>query len=196
VAPRRVTHPQLLHLLKELHVTTERATQMILSTDDGAFGAKPSAASWSAAEAIVHLTITNRRMASEIDGALADAGPTSVPDSQDYRMDVIGRLLRWSQEPPYRIKASTTPGFVPADVPNRHTVLADFLEQQRAVETVIARAQGHDLSRLKVTSPFNARLRYNLYAALRVITTHNRRHLWQAQRAIKLSQKLEVRSQK
>ena len=30
-------------------------------------------------------------------------------------------------------------------------------------------------------SPFNSKLHYNLYSAFRIITAHQRRHLWQAQ---------------
>jgi hypothetical protein len=46
-----------------------------------------------------------------------------------------------------------------------------------------------DLGRLKVVSPFDPRgkLRYSVYSALRVIVVHERRHLWQAARAVERS---------
>ena len=180
-----VTHPQLVELLKELDATSAHATRLVESHDDRAFGAKPGNNSWSAAEAIAHLTITNQRMVAEIQGALVAGDTTIVPDTKRYRMDAIGALLRWSQEPPYRmLRAPTAPGFIPVSVADRRTVLAEFLEQQRAVTNVITRAQGRNLSAMKITSPFNAKLHYNVFAALRVITTHNRRHLWQAEQAL------------
>ena len=180
-----VTHPQLAELIRELDATTEHATRLVESNDDRRFSAKPGPASWSAAEAIAHLTISNQRVVEEINRVLASDGSNSaVPNSHRYRMDLIGMALRWSLEPPYRIKAPTAPGFVPTGAADRRVVLADFLEQQRAVAATIGRAQGRDLSALKVTSPFNSRVHYNVFAALRVITTHNRRHLWQAERAL------------
>jgi len=119
-----------------------------------------------------------------IDRALKTADSRTVPDTFRYRMDFIGTALRWSLEPPYRIKTPTTPGFRPASVTDRRTVLADFLAQQRAVADVVAQSQGRNISAIKITSPFNDKIRYNVFAALRVITTHNRRHLWQAERAL------------
>lgn len=37
---------------------------------------------------------------------------------------------------------------------------------------------------LRIASPFDARLRYNLYSALSILPRHQRRHLWQAERAL------------
>ena len=181
-----VTHPQLVQLMDELDATSAHATRLVESHDDRAFNAKPAPNSWSAAEAISHLTITNRQTVAEIERVLTtqQGAGRSAPDTQRYRMDFVGTILRWSLEPPYRIKTPTAPGFVPAAVADRRTVLADFLEQQRAVRDTIAHAQGHALSSLKITSPFNKRVHYSVYAALRIITTHNRRHLWQAERAL------------
>ena len=181
-----VTHPQLVELTKELDATSAHATKLVETHDDRAFSAKPSPEAWSAAEAIAHLTISNRETIAEIERALAQADGRTVPDTHRYRMDFVGMALRWSLEPPYRIKTPTAPGFVPMAVPDRRKVLADFLEQQRAVAAAIAQAQGRDLSSIKITSVFNKRVHYNVFAALRVITTHNRRHLWQAEKAISI----------
>ena len=55
------------------------------------------------------LTISNQRVVEEINRVLASDGSNSaVPNSHRYRMDLIGMALRWSLEPPYRIKAPTT----------------------------------------------------------------------------------------
>ena len=184
MASAAVTHPQLARLIEELDATSAHATRLIESHDDRTLSAKPAPDSWSAAEAIAHLTISNQHTVAEIERVLSRNDGRRVPDTWRYRMDFIGGLLRWFLEPPYRIKTPTSPGFVPAAVADRHRVLADFMEQQRAAAMAITHAQGRDLGKLRVTSPFNPRVRYNVFAALRVITTHNRRHLWQAERAL------------
>lgn len=183
MASSSVTHPQLVQLLRELDATSAHATRLADAHDDRAFSTKPSPDAWSAAEAIAHLTITNERTVEEIERVLAQQDSRVIPDTQRYRMDFVGTVLRWSLEPPYRIKTPTAPGFKPTAVADRRGVLADFLAQQRAVAATIACAQGRDLS-VKITSPFSSRVHYNVFAALRVITTHNRRHLWQAERAL------------
>jgi len=55
----------------------------------------------------------------------------------------------------------------------------DYLQGELLVR--IDRAQGLPLERLRVVSPFNARVKYNLYSALKLIPVHQRRHLWQAE---------------
>ena len=40
---------------------------------------------------------------------------------------------------------------------------------------------GLDITRIRVTSPFNTSLRYSAYSALHILAAHERRHLWQAE---------------
>jgi hypothetical protein len=37
------------------------------------------------------------------------------------------------------------------------------------------------VDRIKIASPFDARVKYNLYAALTILPRHQHRHLWQAE---------------
>ena len=37
---------------------------------------------------------------------------------------------------------------------------------------------------VKITSPFNPRLRYNLYACLTILPPHQERHIWQAEQVL------------
>ena len=55
----------------------------------------------------------------------------------------------------------------------------DYLQGELLVR--IDRAEGLPLEQLRIASPFNARLKYNLYSAFRLLPVHQRRHLWQAE---------------
>jgi len=41
-----------------------------------------------------------------------------------------------------------------------------------------------DLEKIKIRSPFAEKLKYSVYSAFRVLPVHQRRHLWQAERAL------------
>jgi hypothetical protein len=41
---------------------------------------------------------------------------------------------------------------------------------------------------VRITSPFNERVRYNVYSALTILAVHQHRHLWQAEQAAAVSQ--------
>lgn len=58
--------------------------------------------------------------------------------------------------------------------------LPRFLALEGRLVRRLAQAQGLDLRRVKLTSPFVPLLRVDLGSAFRVVAVHERRHLWQA----------------
>jgi hypothetical protein len=100
------------------------------------------------------------------------------------KMDVIGRILRWFLEPPIRQRVKTTAPFVPRSVRAKAEAFGEFAMLQSKLAEQIAAARDLDLSRVKIVSPFDRRVRYNLYSAFRILVAHQRRHLWQAEQAV------------
>jgi hypothetical protein len=97
------------------------------------------------------------------------------------RRDLLGWLLAKWLEPPYRMRSKTTAAFVPVWIEPMADVLERFDYLQGELLVRLDRAQGLPLERLRVVSPFNAKVKYNLYSAFRLIPVHQRRHLWQAE---------------
>ena len=97
------------------------------------------------------------------------------------RRDLIGWLLAKWLEPPYRLRSKTTAPFVPDRIEPMADVLERFDYLQGELLVRIDRAQGLPLERLRVVSPFNTKVKYNLYSAFRLMPVHQRRHLWQAE---------------
>jgi hypothetical protein len=60
----------------------------------------------------------------------------------------------------------------------------EFAALQSKLIDTLHEARDLDLRKIKLTSPFDKRVRYNLYSAFRIITAHQRRHLWQAEQAV------------
>ena len=138
---------------------------------------RPKRGGWSIAECIQHLTATNYLylpiLASALEGAPIGSGP--------YKMDWRGRLLKWVLEPPYRSKVKTIPGLEPK-IEDVRNVLNDFAVSQLKFMEAMEPWQGRALDKVLITSPFNKRLRYNIYSLFNVVAAHQRRHLWQAYR--------------
>ncbi len=174
-------HPQLAVLASQLDAATARAKQLGASLDDATFHAPPRGG-WSAAECIAHLNLTTVAFLPGIDSALA-TGRADFPDSRRYRRGVLGSLLAWSLEPPAHLRFRTLPAFVPQGIGTKSVILAGFERVQRDLADRIERASGLDLNALRITSVFNARVSYNVYAAFCILLAHERRHLWQAERA-------------
>jgi len=174
-------HPQLAIIADQFAATSARVRQLLDSLDEARFHARRDHKRWSAAECIAHLTLTTQAYVPLIDAALGNS--PAAPGARHYRRDVPGWLLSTLLEPPARIRMKTITAFVPASAGTRAAVGADFARAQTDLVRRLETASGRDLNHLKITSPFNARLSYNLYSAFRILAAHERRHVWQAERA-------------
>jgi len=99
-------------------------------------------------------------------------------------MDMIGRLLKWFLEPPIRKRVSTTAPFVPRSVRAKAEAFGEFSTLQSKLLDLVQDARELDLKKMKIVSPFDRRVKYNVYSAFRILVAHQRRHLWQAEQAV------------
>ena len=174
--------PELAHVKQELLDARERARRLSEGLSETLWGTTPGPGRWSIAECVIHLNITSERFIPIVDDAIRDGRERGVWANASPRRDFMGWLLAKTLEPPYRLRLRTTAPFVPARIEPMSDVLERFDYLQGELLVRIDRAQGLSLERLRVVSPFNAKVKYNLYSALRLIPVHQRRHLWQAER--------------
>lgn len=145
---------------------------------------RPAGDGWSMDECVAHLTLTNRRYVPILAEA-SDAAPVFDDDEGPpprLHRDLAGRLLSWMMEPPVRFRLPTRVEFTPDGPLSRARTVAEFDAAQAAIQQQIRAMEGLDITRIRVTSPFNASLRYSAYSALHILAAHERRHLWQAER--------------
>lgn len=143
---------------------------------------RPPAGGWSAAECVVHLSLTSAATVPLVETALADLEARQLRNAGTSGLDWLGRMLRWSLEPG-RFSSKTAAAFTPQRTEPFTEVLPEFLRWQDRIAAALARGEGLALGAVKITSPFNSRIRYNPLSALAILETHERRHLAQAQRA-------------
>ena len=97
-------------------------------------------------------------------------------------MDLMGRVIKFSLEPPPKLKSVTAQRFEPLVTEPLEEILPTFLELQNQLISTVYDAEGLDLNTIKVRSPVSTRISYNLYSCFEIITAHQRRHLWQAEK--------------
>jgi hypothetical protein len=144
---------------------------------------RPSAGRWSPIECIQHLNLTAEATLPRVRQGLADARLRASPAPGRYRRDVRGWLIWRVLRKPGAFKSKTTAAFVPhADRPVAD-VLADFVRLQADHLACVRDSEGLPIDRVTIVSPFNERMRYNVYASLTILAVHQHRHLWQAEQA-------------
>ena len=133
------------------------------------------------AECVGHLNLTSEAFLPPVWAALAEGRRSGRTAPRRYRRDPIGWLLWRMVGPPVRYRMKTTAAFVPLSNLPLGRLLADFDRLQREQIEAVQDADGLDLGRLWVRSPFNPRIRYNAYSCLTILPRHQHRHLWQAE---------------
>jgi hypothetical protein len=142
---------------------------------------RPDLDRWSVADCLVHLNLCSEASVPLIATACQEAREKQVLGAGPFKIDRFGRLLKWTLQPPARIKVRTSQRFEPDMIGLPEEILPRFLILQKELQVAIARAEGLDLNKVIVISPFSKRLKYNLFSCFVLIVTHQLRHLWQAE---------------
>lgn len=143
----------------------------------------PARGGWSVGHCIAHLTRSSQESIPKLEGALEKAPPGSPP----YKPNLTGRLLAWFLEPPYRMKSKAPQKFMPRERKiSGAELIGEFLSTQQEIQRALHLANGKAIDRIIQSSAVNARVKYDLYSAFRIIAAHERRHLWQAERVLAL----------
>jgi DinB family protein len=174
--------PELVRLKQELLDARERAHQVTEGVPPSAWSTRPASGGWCIGECLMHLNLTSERFVPLLDEGLRALRSRGLPADARLRRDLVGFVLSWMMEPPVRVRISTLPPFRPAQIDPVADVLERFDYLQGELVVRLERGAGLALDRQQVVSPFNARIRYNVYSAFCILAAHQRRHLWQAGR--------------
>ena len=172
--------PQLEQIRREVEESSQHARTLVSGMSDEQLLRRPAPDRWSVAECLAHLTKSAELNLPRVDAALAEASRRDLRGDGPFQLDFVGGLLKWSLEPPYRMKVKTTAPFQPEALEPVAQVLPRFLASQAEILARVDRAQGLALDQVRITSAFNSKVRYNAFAAFHIMLAHVRRHLWQA----------------
>lgn len=177
-------NPQIGALVDELQAATAGFAALAETTDPRDWARRPAEGSWSAAECLAHLNLTSEAYLPGLQDGIQQARRLGRPAPGRYRRDPLGWLLWKTMGPPVRLRVRTAAAFVPTADLAPAELLERFEDLQAELAACLRDADGLPIHRVRVTSPFDARVRYNLFSALSVVPRHQLRHLWQAERAV------------
>jgi DinB superfamily len=174
-------HPQLEAVRAELVSAQHRLQHLVYSIPESAWNRRPDPTRWSVSECVAHLNLTAEAYLPLLHSALESARRAGGRGPSRYRRDPVGWLLWRTAGPPVRYRTRTTARFIPSASLSVEEVLSEFDRLQAAQINCVLQADGLDLGRYWITSPFNPRVRYNVYSCLTILPRHQHRHLWQAE---------------
>ena len=180
-APHAALAAQLEDVIRRFDTASRRAEAVAAGLTPEQLVTKPAPGSWSVAECLEHLNLTNRPYVALLTDAWAKARAEGRLGSGPFKPDFMGRLLAWSQSERPRFKFAARPGFKPVDIADPQAVLPEFLAVHEQLKEVVRAGAGVAVDRVRVVSPVDSRVKYNAYAALLLLANHDARHLRQAE---------------
>jgi hypothetical protein len=169
----------------QFNAAVARAQALVDSAGTVLCNTPPAAGSWSAAECLQHLNISADTYLPIWQQIIANAGPRKKEMNAPYRTDFWGRLFSWILEPPPRTRSKTPVPFEPVECKEIGTVLAGFVERQGRIVASLRRCRGRAIDQVKMGSPADRRIRYSIWSSFLIVAAHQRRHLWQAEQAVR-----------
>jgi hypothetical protein len=172
---------ELAVIVEEFEDARARLRALVAATSGVRWTERPVPTAWSIGECIAHLNLTSAAFVPILQDAMARARRDQGPVVARYRRDAIGWFIWKTSGPRPAFRVKTTPGFVPSADKPAGEIVAEFDRLQDLQCACVRAADGLPIDRVKVISPFDARVRYSLYSALTILPRHQHRHLWQAE---------------
>ena len=175
----QINNPWLAERAREVRANIAELRREVEPLEYLQLGWRPPEGGWSIAQVLEHLIITDESYLDKLEPLLA--GPPRHPNYDAWRASLLGGLLVRSQRPDATMKVKTPTRWRPGPEP-RADPLADYLQRQERLITLIERADGHDLRRTRLHSPISRLVRLNLGDAIMTLVVHTQRHLQQIRR--------------
>ena len=180
---------ELKKVQRELAAIEVKARELVAGVSQEQLWQRPSPESWSIGECLAHLNIVGQLYLKNKEAAVAAGWVEGKTGTGPFRYSPFFRLFLWYEEPPPRKKlipfklGNAAPEmFAPPAQPNEK-VFEEFITLQEEMMVLSEKADGLDLSGIKMSSPAAQRFRMSLIEAFGGTLAHERRHLWQAERA-------------
>lgn len=174
---------QLQAIVDDLDRAWHGVRALRAETPHGAWERRPAPGCWSPAECIEHLNLISEALLPLFRAALQEARDSESGTPSRYRRDLMGWAIWTITSPSRGWKTQTKEAFVPDGAKPVDAVIAEFAGLQAKMVACVRDADGLPIDRVRVVSPFDARVKSNLYSMFTLVPRHQRRHLLQAGRA-------------
>jgi hypothetical protein len=172
--------PELEKIRQETEAVNAQAKALCEGLTEEQMAWRPQPEKWSIAENLVHLDLTTRAVLPVVDKAIEEAQQKKFYSDGPFPLGIMGRFFVWYAEPPPVLKLPAPKSIRPMLQGTAMGALPQFLRSQQLMLERLERANGIDLNRTRITSPFASFVRMSLFALFSVFTGHERRHIWQA----------------
>jgi len=167
-------------LISELEAADQRAKELAAGLMPMQLNWKPSQGAWSVGQCLDHLRAANEVYLPAISASLTDRPLCAVEEITP------GWFARWFIrsyiEPSSESKRAPAPKKIAPGTDVDASVLDLFLAGNQAARELVRRASNYDVNGIRFKNPLLPILRFTVGTGLELVSSHERRHLLQAER--------------
>jgi DinB superfamily len=178
--------PDIAMIVIEIDANLSHAESITHGLTKEQFHWSPGAGRWSIGECFAHLNATNRFTLPALEEGIKDGRARGLIGEGPFQYGFISKRFIRSQEPPVKSKYKAPKAFRPSAHVDMDGELAEFRRISGELKRLTREADGLHLARVKtkmraLPAALRAFVRMPLGGQLQLTTTHDRRHLWQAE---------------
>jgi hypothetical protein len=169
-------------LSRQFDAIAQDAAKLVTGLDDPCGRWRVTPESWSVAQCLEHLAISNRVYLRPMQDAAREG---QAPRRRRIGSAIPALLGHWfakSLEPPAKalFKAKAPSAIRPSGASTVKEAFEDFMASHHQVTIFVSENADLDLDGVSFRNPFVRGLRFSVASGMHIIAAHDRRHLWQA----------------
>lgn len=172
----------LEHVIVMLQQVETRANDSFAMLTEQQLNWKPNDESWSIAECLDHLIVTNEKYLQVFEAVKNGSNQKNFWMNLPFYSKICGNLILKSVDPDNLTKIRTFGVFMPRYSNYAKQIVCDFEDSQNKLIESIKELDKFNHDKVKIASPVNAKMVFTLKDACNIIWKHSVRHLNQAKR--------------
>jgi hypothetical protein len=178
--------PDIAMLITEIDANLSHAESITHGLSREQFQWRPAPGRWSIGECLAHLNVINGPGLAPISESIAKGRAAGKTGQGPFQYGFVSRKFIASQEPPVKTKVKAPKGTLPPPDVDLDATLAEYRRIAHELKRLTREADGLHLARVKtrlllLPPVVRAIVKMPLGGRIALITTHDRRHLWQAE---------------
>jgi hypothetical protein len=178
--------PEIAMVITEIDANLSHAESITHGLSAEQFRWRPGPGRWSIGECFAHMNVTNSFTLPAIEAGIREGRAQGKTGQSPFQYGLVSRKFIASQEPPAKKKFKAPKVFHPPAEVDPDATMAEYRRISGELKRLTREADGLDLAHVKIMMPalpavLRAIVRMPLGGQLLLTTTHDRRHLWQAE---------------
>lgn len=178
---------ELPKIIDEARAIAEDADKTFGSLTTEQLNWKPNAEEWSVAQCFEHLIVINTGYFPIMEKVARGEYKHSLKERLPFLPKLFGKLIINAVKPETKRKLKAAAKFAPSKSEIDGRIIEKFVKHQEEIIEHIKMTENVDVTKFIITSPVASFVTYSLFDGYKVIVEHERRHMAQAERVMKVN---------